>query len=55
MADPMGMGMRSQVGIVSEEARQIAEAAGLIVVMNRCMGVTHRLLGLRAIDEVTAL
>lgn len=35
-----------QVGIVSEEARQIAEAAGLIVVMNRCMGVTHRLLGL---------
>ena len=35
-----------QVGIVSEEARQIAEAAGLIVVMNRCMGATHGLLGL---------
>jgi predicted CoA-binding protein len=35
-----------QLGIVSEEARQIAEAAGLTVVMNRCMGATHRLLGL---------
>ncbi len=35
-----------QEGIVSEEARQIAEAAGLAVVMNRCMGATHALLGL---------
>jgi uncharacterized protein len=35
-----------QVGIVSEEARQIAEAAGLTVVMNRCMGDTHALLRL---------
>jgi len=35
-----------QVGIVSEEARQIAKAAGLTVVMNRCMGATHGLLGL---------
>src|SRR6266568_1811741 len=35
-----------QLGIVSEEARRIAEAAGLIVVMNRCMGATHELLGL---------
>ena len=35
-----------QVGIVSEEARRIAEAAGLTVVMNRCMGATHGLLGL---------
>ena len=35
-----------QVGIVSEEARQLAEAAGMTVVMNRCMGDTHGLLGL---------
>jgi len=35
-----------QVGIVSEEARQIAEAAGLTVVMYRSMGATHGLLGL---------
>jgi predicted CoA-binding protein len=35
-----------QIGIVSEEARQIAEAAGLTVVMNRCMGATHEQLGL---------
>jgi predicted CoA-binding protein len=35
-----------QVGIVSEEARQIAEAAGLTIAMNRCMGATHGLLGL---------
>ncbi len=35
-----------QLGIESEEARRIAEAGGLAVVMNRCMGVTHRWLGL---------
>ena len=35
-----------QAGIVSEKARQIAETVGLIVVMNRCMGATHWLLGL---------
>ncbi len=35
-----------QAGIVSEEARRAAEAAGLTVVMNRCMGATHALLGL---------
>jgi uncharacterized protein len=35
-----------QLGIASEEARQIAEAAGLTVVMNRCMGATHAQLGL---------
>jgi len=35
-----------QLGIESNEARQIAEDAGLTVVMNRCMGATHHLLGL---------
>src|SRR6266487_2973156 len=35
-----------QMGIVSEEDRRIAEAAGLTVVMKRCMGDTHMLLGL---------
>ncbi len=35
-----------QAGIVSEEARRVAEAAGLTVVMDRCMGDTHELLGL---------
>jgi predicted CoA-binding protein len=35
-----------QLGIESEEARQVAEAAGLTVVMNRCLGATHRQLGL---------
>ena len=35
-----------QLGIVSEEARQVAEAAGLTVVMDRCMGETHSELGL---------
>jgi uncharacterized protein len=35
-----------QVGIESEEARQEAEAAGLTVVMDRCMGATHAELGL---------
>ena len=35
-----------QSGIVSEEAAQIAEAAGMQVVMGRCMGMTHAALGL---------
>jgi uncharacterized protein len=35
-----------QLGIKSEEARQIAEAAGLTVVMDRCMGEAHGALGL---------
>jgi uncharacterized protein len=35
-----------QLGIESKEARQVAEAAGLVVVMNRCMGATHGELGL---------
>jgi len=35
-----------QLGIVSEVAWQVEEAARLTVVMNRCMGATHALLGL---------
>jgi uncharacterized protein len=35
-----------QLGIASEEARHVAEAAGLTVVMDRCMGATHGKLGL---------
>ncbi len=35
-----------QLGIESQEARQVAEAAGLTVVMDRCLGATHRELGL---------
>ena len=35
-----------QSGIESEEAERIGEAGGLLVVMDRCMGATHRMLGL---------
>jgi len=35
-----------QLGIESEEAKRLAEAAGVTVVMNRCMGETHGELGL---------
>jgi uncharacterized protein len=35
-----------QLGIESQEAKQVAEAAGLTVVMDRCMGATHGALGL---------
>ena len=35
-----------QEGIESEEAERIATESGLKVVMNRCMGQTHRQLGL---------
>jgi len=35
-----------QIGVVSEEARRIAAAAGLVVVMDRCLRVEHdRLVG----------
>jgi uncharacterized protein len=35
-----------QLGIESEDARQVAESAGLTVVMDRCMGEAHGELGL---------
>ena len=35
-----------QTGIQSDEAEQIAREGGLTVVMNTCMGATHRRLGL---------
>lgn len=35
-----------QAGIESEEAERIAQEGGLTSVMNMCMGVTHRRLGL---------
>jgi predicted CoA-binding protein len=35
-----------QLGIESKEAMQVAEAAGLTVVMDRCMGEMHGELGL---------
>jgi len=35
-----------QLGIASEEAHEIAEAAGLTDIMDRCMGATHAQLGL---------
>ena len=35
-----------QLGIESQEAKQVAEAAGLTVVMDRCMGELHAELGL---------
>jgi predicted CoA-binding protein len=35
-----------QPGIRSDEARQLAEQAGLTVVMDRCLGATHKQLGL---------
>ena len=35
-----------QTGIESDDARKIAEEGGLTVIMDRCMGATHRQLGL---------
>jgi uncharacterized protein len=39
-----------QLGIVSEEARSIAESAGLLYVEDRCLIIEQRRLGLRAGD-----
>ena len=36
-----------QLGIVSEEAAAIAQAAGLVVVMDKCIGQTTQRLGIR--------
>jgi predicted CoA-binding protein len=41
-----------QLGIVSDEARELAEAAGLTVVMDRCIGATHRELGLGPLHPI---
>jgi hypothetical protein len=35
-----------QLGIVSDEAAAVGRQAGLTVIMDRCMGATHRELGL---------
>ncbi|HJW27506.1 MAG TPA: CoA-binding protein [Rhodocyclaceae bacterium] len=43
--DAVAMGARAlwlQLGIANEEARQVAEDAGLLVVMDRCIMVEHR-------------
>ena len=40
-----------QTGIVSEEAAARAEAGGLMVVMNQCIGVTHALLRIPKKDK----
>jgi predicted CoA-binding protein len=40
-----------QTGVVSEEAARIASEAGMKVVMDRCMGATHSMLGLGAGPE----
>jgi predicted CoA-binding protein len=42
-----------QLGVTSDEARAIAEAAGLTVVMDRCIGATHRELGLGPLHPAT--
>lgn len=37
-----------QMGIASTEAREIAEAGGLTVIMNTCMSAAHSMLGIPA-------
>lgn len=43
-----------QEGIVSEEAARIAEEGGLEVVMDQCMGTTHRRLGIGTEDAAAS-
>lgn len=40
-----------QLGIVSDEAARIAEDAGMTVVMDQCMGATHRRLDIGRVDS----
>ena len=42
-----------QLGVINDEARRIAEGAGLIVVMDRCLLVEHHRLVGRPFDEAT--
>jgi uncharacterized protein len=44
-----------QLGIVSAEARAIAEGAGLLYVENRCLAIERQRLGLDAPRDATAL
>lgn len=39
-----------QIGIRSDEAARIAEDAGMAVVMDQCMGETHRRLGIGRVE-----
>jgi uncharacterized protein len=40
-----------QAGIVSNEAADIARAAGMTIIMDLCMGTTHAQLGLAALPD----